>query len=296
MKKPNAIKLVAGLALAAVIALLGVYFLWLDRAPADVAPAIAPQPPETAVRFDNAVTIRNLTSEWVTFTVTPFGSLQPSALKSLRPGGLEKVEEREGLVLAYWRGDVEQTAILRAGMPYCFRYNERDGLQVYPGSHMMTDVEDLAPFLPTPETVVDKMLDMAKIGRSDVVYDIGCGDGRIVVRAAKKFGARGVGVDIDPERIREAEAAARQAGVEARAKFRVEDAMTTDFSEATVVTLYLLPESNAIMRPRLEHLLKPGARVVSHNYSIKGWDAKLVDSATLTDPSGAEHTVFLYRR
>ena len=294
MKNRRAQKLFAGVSLAALVVILGVYLFWLDREPRAAPSAAAPA--ETAVRFENEITIRNLTREWVTFTVAPFESLQSPVLKYLTPGGLEKIEEREGLVLAYWRGDDEQTAVLSAGTPYCFRYNENDRIQIYPGSHMRTDVQDLAPYLPTPPAVVKKMLDMAKVGRTDVLYDLGCGDGRIVILAAHKYGARGVGVDIDPQRIREAEAAARRAGVERRAEFRVEDALKTDFSKATVLTLYLLPESNTLLRPRLETLLKAGARVVSHNYSISGWETRQVESTKLVDSAGAEHTIFLYRK
>ncbi|MFO7306648.1 MAG: class I SAM-dependent methyltransferase [Gammaproteobacteria bacterium] len=123
-------------------------------------------------------------------------------------------------------------------------------------------------FVPTPHEIVDRMLEVADVGPDDVVYDLGCGDGRIVIAAAKKFGARGFGVDLDPQRIREARESAKAAGVEHLVKFEVGDLFETDLSEATVVTLYLLPELNRKLKPKLLAQLKPGARVVSHDFDM----------------------------
>ena len=124
------------------------------------------------------------------------------------------------------------------------------------------------PYVPTPDEVVDKMLTMAKVGKDDVVYDRGCGDGRIVITAARKYGARGVGIDLNPERIREANENLRKARVGDRVKFMVGDLFEADFSEATVVTLYLLPQVNAALRPQLWRQLKVGTRVVSHAFDM----------------------------
>ena len=134
-----------------------------------------------------------------------------------------------------------------------------------------------APFVPTPPDVVDRMLLFAAVKPSDVLYDLGCGDGRIVIAAAKTYGTRGVGVDIDPQRIAEARRNARAAGVEHLVTFRVADALETDVSEATVVTLYLVASLNARLRPRLMTQLDPGARIVSHNFAIGDWDPDAVD-------------------
>jgi SAM-dependent methyltransferase len=128
------------------------------------------------------------------------------------------------------------------------------------------------PYVPTPQEVVDEMLKMANVGKNDVVYDLGCGDGRLVVTAVKKFGAkRGVGVDIDPQRIRESDENARAAGVADRVKFVVQDLFKTDIREATVVTLYLLPDVNLRLRPKLLSDLKPGTRIVSHAFDMGDW-------------------------
>jgi SAM-dependent methyltransferase len=123
-------------------------------------------------------------------------------------------------------------------------------------------------YVPTPYEVVDRMLDEADVGPLDVVYDLGCGDGRIVIAAAKKYGARGVGIDLDPARIREARANAKEAGVENLVTFKVADLFETDLTEATVVTLYLLPSLNRRLMPKLFAELKPGARVVSHDFDM----------------------------
>lgn len=123
-------------------------------------------------------------------------------------------------------------------------------------------------FVPTPDEVVEAMLKVANVGANDVVYDLGCGDGRIVITAAQKHGARGVGIDIDPERIQEATANAARAGVNDRVKFMQADLFSSDISEATVVTLYLLPSLNEKLMPKLMKELKPGTRVVSHAFGM----------------------------
>jgi ribosomal protein L11 methylase PrmA len=115
------------------------------------------------------------------------------------------------------------------------------------------------------------MLRLAKVTSQDVVYDLGCGDGRVVIAAAKDFGARGVGIDIDPERIAESRANARKAGVENRVEFRNEDLFEADIRPATVVTLYLWPWINLKLRPKLLSDLKPGTRVVSHFHDMGDW-------------------------
>ena len=136
---------------------------------------------------------------------------------------------------------------------------------------------DLAPFYPTPMVVVDKMLEMAEITSDDVVYDLGCGDGRIVIAAADEFGARGVGVEYDPDVAQRAIDNVRRNGLEDHVEIIVGDAMKVDVSPATVVTLYLLPESNLKLRPILEASLAPGSRVISHDWDMEGWTAKRVE-------------------
>jgi tRNA G37 N-methylase Trm5 len=125
-------------------------------------------------------------------------------------------------------------------------------------------------FVPTPEEVVDKMLEVANVGPKDVLYDLGSGDGRIPITAAKRFGTKGLGVDIDPERIKEANENAQKAGVTDKVKFIQGDLFEMNLSEATVITLYLLPSLNLKLRPKLWKL-KPGTRIVSHDFDMGDW-------------------------
>jgi SAM-dependent methyltransferase len=124
------------------------------------------------------------------------------------------------------------------------------------------------PYVPTPQDVVDAMLKLARVGKKDYLIDLGCGDGRIVVSAAQQYGAIGVGIDLNPERIAEARANALKAGVDKRVTFRVANLFDADLSPATVVSLYLLPQVNAQLRPKLWQQLKPGSRVVSHAFDM----------------------------
>jgi SAM-dependent methyltransferase len=153
--------------------------------------------------------------------------------------------------------------------------------------------QKLAPYVQTPQDVVERMLLLAQVGRDDVVYDLGCGDGRLVITAARKYGARGVGVDFDLNRVRESQANAARAGVEALVEFRQQDALTVDVSPATVVTLYLLTSSNLKLRPILTRALRPGARIVSHQFGMGDWEPDTQE--TLTEPDGSTHIVYLWK-
>lgn len=127
-------------------------------------------------------------------------------------------------------------------------------------------------FVPTPNDVVDRMLELAGVTAEDRVYDLGCGDGRIVITAAQRYRARGVGIDIDPRRIAEANENARRAGVTDRVRFVEADLFEANIGDATVVTLYLLTRLNARLRPKLLQELKPGTRVVSHAFDMGDWE------------------------
>jgi SAM-dependent methyltransferase len=127
------------------------------------------------------------------------------------------------------------------------------------------------PYVPSPNAVVEGMLKLANVKTTDVVYDLGCGDGRIVIAAAKDYGAHGVGVDLNPERIQEARNNAKSAGVEKLVRFEENDLFKADIKNATVVTLYLLPDVNLKLKPKLLNDLKPGTRVVSHSFDMQDW-------------------------
>jgi SAM-dependent methyltransferase len=160
------------------------------------------------------------------------------------------------------------------------------------GVEQATPPPKLAPFMPTPAEVVDRMLTMAQVTRSDVVYDLGCGDGRLVITAAKRYGARGVGIDIDPALVAQSRANAKKEGVEALVEFRQQDALTVDLSPASVVTLYLLTEANLQLRPRLQAQLKPGSRVVSHQFGMGDWVPTRTE--TITDRLGTTRLLYLW--
>ena len=153
--------------------------------------------------------------------------------------------------------------------------------------------QKLAPYVRTPQDVVERMLTLARVGPGDIVYDLGCGDGRLVITAAKRYGARGVGVDFDLNRVKESQINAQQAGVESLVEFRQQDALTVDVSTATVVTLYLLSESNLKLRPILTKVLQPGSRIVSHQFPMGDWAPETKE--TLTDAEGSQHVLYLWR-
>ena len=151
----------------------------------------------------------------------------------------------------------------------------------------------LAPYVPTPPDVVARMLKLAGVTKRDLVYDLGCGDGRIVIAAAATYGARGVGLDINPQRIKEAEENAKKAGVQTLVTFKLQNVLTADVSRATVVTLYLLSSSNAKLRPMLTKQLKPGARIVSHAFDMGDWEPARIER--FNDDMGIARTLFLWK-
>ena len=146
-------------------------------------------------------------------------------------------------------------------------------------------------YVPTPQQLVDVMLQMAEVKKDDLVYDLGCGDGRLVITAAKDHGARGVGIDIDPERIAEAQNNAAAAGVEGKVEFRQADLFKSNFKDATVITLYLLNELNVRLRPQLFAQVKPGTRIVSHAFNMGDWDA---DADRTVKIKGSEYNAYFW--
>jgi len=152
-------------------------------------------------------------------------------------------------------------------------------------------------YVPTPENVVDKLLEAATIKKDDVLYDLGCGDGRIVVTAAKRFGIKAKGFDVDPVRVAESRANVKKAGVEHLVTIEQKDIFTVDLSPATVVTLYLLPELNVRLIPQLEKL-RPGSRIVSHDFDMEGVDYERTWTVIAKDhasPNDREHYVYLWK-
>lgn len=240
------------------------------------------------------ITIRNVTDEAIHYKIMPYDARENPTEKDLAPDGVHRYDSSINLTIFFKQGEAEVWRILSPQRPYSFRYNNDGSIELWPGSHGQSDAEDLAPYVATPLPVVEKMLELAQVGQDDLIYDIGCGDGRIVITAAVTYGARGVGIDIDPEKVKASRSNARKAGVHKQVKFLLGDATKMDISEATVVTLYLLPESNALLEPKLEQELKNGTRVVSHNYSMPGWKDRESAFAEIKDDAGKEHSIYVY--
>ncbi|MGD0497443.1 MAG: methyltransferase domain-containing protein [Bryobacteraceae bacterium] len=161
-----------------------------------------------------------------------------------------------------------------------------------PGVAQQFGPDSLAPYIPTPQILVDAMLDYAQVKPSDVVYDLGSGDGRIVITAARKFGARGVGVELNQTLVLEAQRRVQELGLADRVTIVQGNALSADVSPATVVTLYLLTSSNERLRPNLEKYLRPGARVVSNDYPITGWKPSKLK---MVRTGSAEHRIYVYQ-
>ena len=137
--------------------------------------------------------------------------------------------------------------------------------------HADSDYPEEIPFVPTPIEVVDRMLELAQVKKGDVLYDLGSGDGRIVIRAAKKYGIRAIGIEMDQLLLEKAWITAKAEGVTGLVEFRREDALKADLSSATIVTLYMLPWFNEAIKPNLQTMLRPGSRIVAHDFGIEGW-------------------------
>jgi protein-L-isoaspartate O-methyltransferase len=152
----------------------------------------------------------------------------------------------------------------------------------------------VVPFVPTPMKVVERMLELAKVSRNDVVYDLGSGDGRIVIMAAQEFGAHAVGVELDPKLFRESSARIQKLGLGKRAKIIYGNMFEVNVHPATVVTLYLLPSVNDEIEPMLDKELRSGTRVVSHDFSMNAWN--VAKTERVTDENGGHHTIYLYIR
>lgn len=262
-------------------------------------PEPAPPPSAAATAADLALretTVRNVTDRTIVYRVYPAGRPEAIETREIAPDAVDRYPTSVALEVEFATGKKDAVYSLDPGSPYSFRYDEGETVDLFLGSHGRDDAVDLAPWVPTPAPVVDRMLELAALTGTDVLYDIGCGDGRIVITAARRYGARGVGIDIDPAMVAESERNAAAAGVGDKVRFLSLDATKADISEATVVSLYLLPESNALMRPILETQLRPKSRVVCHNYSIPGWEAKQKLVETVKDEDGENHYIYLYIR
>ena len=292
----DALRRLVQAAIAVAFVLLAALALFQGRSDKEASNRVdlAPRPSFTRA-FRQEATLRNVTKRPIAYTIMSRPGVRGPISRTLAVGAVDRLATDVPLEVSFDNGKRLAASTVQPGKPYSFRYDANDVIKLYPGSHGREDAPDLAPFVPTPRTVVERMLETAAVGRDDIVYDIGCGDGRMVIAAAKNYGARAVGIEIDPALVAECRAAAKREGVGGRVRFLEKDATKARLTEATVVAVYLLPESLEELAPLLERDLRPGARIVSHNYRIPGWDNRLVLSESLTDEGGREHTIHLYR-
>ena len=162
-------------------------------------------------------------------------------------------------------------------------------------SGQQKEPEKLAPYYPTPETVVEKMLEMGGLKAGERMYDLGSGDGRVVIMAAQKYKAKATGVELDADLYKQSSERIRKLGLDSTAKIINGDIAKQDYSSADMLTVYLLPSSNDKIRPMLEKQLKKGTRVVSHDFEFSGWSPEKVETI-VDDGEGRSHTLYLYRR
>jgi SAM-dependent methyltransferase len=290
------VKRVVQAAIAAAFAALVVLALFYGRAGKDAESRVDLAPrPSAATPFREETTLRNITKAPLAYTVMPGPGVRGPVTRTLAVGAVDRLATDLPVEITFDNGKRTASYTVHPGKPYSFRYDESGTIRVYPGSHGRNDAADLAPYVPTPPGVVARMLELAGIGRDDVVYDLGCGDGRMVIAAAKTYGARGVGIELDPALLARCRAGAEREGVSKLVRFLDLDATKARLTEATVVAVYLLPESLETLVPIFERDLRPGARIVSHDYKIPGWDARLIHSETLPGPGEREHRILLYR-
>lgn len=268
------------------------FFLCFDPHPVHTQENVHTEPHQKP----QLTTIRNRSREVIRYHIKAHLSHEKPHEKILPIGAVDSYPGPDPLDITFRRGSTLITYRLEPGRHFSFRYTQEGELELFAGSHGRSDAVDLAPFVITPMEVVAKMLEMAEVNETDRVYDLGCGDGRIIIEAARSFGAKGVGIDIVPERIAESRAAAREAGVETMVEFIQADATRVDLSPATVVTIYLVPESMELLRPQLEIQLRPGSRIISHGYPVPGWETKLIGYKEVDLGNQDLHLIFAYRR
>jgi len=269
---------------------------FLIRPPAKIENRVILDERRPVAAYGQETTLRNVTKKDVQYVISANPYVSRARTRKLAVGSVDRIATDMPVEITFDNGARRSSCTVFPGRPYSFRYDENGLIRVYPGAHGREDAADLAPYVPTPAPIVEKMLALAKVGPDDIVYDVGCGDGRMVIAAAKIYGARGVGIEIDPKLVEECEANARKEGVEVLVRFVCMDATKAHFAPATVLALYLLPESLEALKPLFESDLKPGTRIVSHNYRIPGWDDRIVAQDTIPGEGSRPHKIYLYRK
>jgi SAM-dependent methyltransferase len=279
----------------AVFLVLAVLAIFSGRTAKEAENRIDLAPRSRAAAFAEESTLRNVTKGPIAYTILPGPGRPGARTRTLAAGAVDRIATSLPVEISFDSGRRTTTYLVHPGKPYSFRYDESGIVRVYPGSHGREDAADLAPYVPTPPEVVARMIELAAIGPDDVVYDLGCGDGRMVIAAARTRGCRGVGIELDEALLDECRAAAKREGVERLVRFERRDAAKARITEATALLLYLLPESLEMLAPVFDRDLAPGARIVSHDYKIPGWDGRIVLTETLPGDGVRDHRVILYK-
>jgi len=246
--------------------------------------------------FLEEITLLNATDKVLVFKISPLVEDIPPMIKSLPPGETERFPESTHLEILILPEETGFIYWLFSGESYVVKELDDKGPRVFKKNRRVPDAFDLAPYVASPIRIVERMLEVVGVDKDSRVYDLGCGDGRVVITAARKYGALGVGIDIDPNRISEARENAEKAGVTSLVEFRCQDIFASDISDASVVYLYLYLDSNLLLRPFLEKNLQPGTIVACLSFYMPGWQNKLISTAEVPAEKGTTKTIFIYRR
>ena len=289
-------KRVVQLGLAAAFLVVAVLALFVGRPGREAQNRVDLAPrPGAATAVGEEATLRNVTKKPIAYTIMPGPGNRVPRTRTLAVAVVDRIATDLPVEISFDNGRRTMTYLIHPGKPYSFRYDESNIIRVYPGSHGREDAADLAPYVPTPPEVVTRMLEIGAVGPNDVVYDLGCGDGRMVIAAAKTRGSHGVGIELDEALLAECRDAAEKEGVGKLVRFLRLDATKARLTEATILLLYLLPESLETLEPVFERDLAPGVRIVSHDYKIPGWDARIVRTEVIPGENGRDHRIILYR-
>lgn len=241
--------------------------------------------------------VKNDTEEIIYYSILLLSPGEEVQKKLINPGEIHYYPGYFALKITFSRNNRELIYRLNPGNIYVFKQDKFGKLDVFVNSEIRADYESPVPFVPTPSDIVREMLEIAGIKPEDVVYDLGSGDGRIVITAAREFGAQGVGVEIDTELVNLSKQKAAQAGVSDRVEFKIEDVFKSDISKASIVTIYMLCEVNEKLRSHLDNSLKKGSRVVTHNYPIPGWAENLIKIFSIRSKEDEEeHLIYFYKK
>jgi len=242
------------------------------------------------------ISLHNATKRIFFYRVEPLSHEALPVEGSIGPGSIVRFTRGIQLGIKILPGGTDNMVRLYPGEDYSVQDLGAEGQRIFHKKGKTSDALSLAPFVPSPMNAVNLMLQTTRAAHDSVVYDLGCGDGRIVIEAARKYGSRGVGIDIDPDLIHTARLNARKAGVAARVEFHVQDIFASDISEATIVYLYLYSDSNRLLRPFLETGLKSGTLVACLNFKIPGWEKELVFSSEVPTPDDiVDNVIYIYR-